>query len=324
MKVFVTGGTGFIGTHLVRRLLQDGHTVHCLVRSLQKGTEIEKAGAKLFVGDVTDKASINPGMQGCDWVAHLAGVYSFWEPDKSIYRKVNVDGTRNVMECCLENKVKKVIYVSTVAVWGKPDKEPFDEETPVGPVRFCEYGKTKYEGELIAWEMHAKHGLPLVIIYPAAVIGPGDTRATGRYFRMLLNNKLPFRVFSESNLSFVYVGDVAEAINQALHKKESIGQRYIIAAETLSIKEISKIAVQLIRTKLPLFSLPDFIVLSASWVLTAVANIFKRPPIWDLSKEQALTMANGFNASGYRGRTTLGVHFMDIKHALKEFIENDI
>ena len=116
MRVFVTGGTGFVGKSTVRRLVEDGHEVHCLVRRSSHTRELEELGCQLAYGDVTDEASVLDGMRGCDWLVHLANIYSFWEPDKSVYRRVNVDGTRNVMEAALEEGVSKVVHVSTLVV----------------------------------------------------------------------------------------------------------------------------------------------------------------------------------------------------------------
>ena len=321
MKVFVTGATGFIGSHLVPRLLQDGHTVHCLVRSPEKAVALEKAGARIFIGDVTDKASITPGMQTCDWVVHLAGIYSFWEPDKSIFRKVNVEGTRNVMECCLETGIKKVIYTSTVGVWGKPAQIPFTEDTPVGPKRFCEYGRTKYEGELIAWEMHRKQGLPLAVIYPGAVIGPGDESATGRYFKLLINEKLPFAVFSNSKLSFVYVGDVAETILKVLSTNDNIGEKYIVAGEIISIYDINSIIAGFAKCKLPTIFMPNWLSLLCAATLSLITKIKNKPPLFDLSYEQALTMANGVQANG-RKTENLIKSYCKVDVVLLGFINN--
>ena len=98
MRVFVTGGTGFVGKPTIRRLVEGGHEVRCLVRRTSRTCELEELGCELAYGDVTDKASVLEGMRGCEWVVNLANVYSFWEPDKGTYRRVNVEGTRNVME----------------------------------------------------------------------------------------------------------------------------------------------------------------------------------------------------------------------------------
>ena len=144
MKTFITGGTGFIGTHVVRRLAHTEHEMVCLVRETSDVSTLEEVGATLVRGDVTNKDSMLEGMRGCDWVVNLANIYTLWEPDKRIYTEVNVGGTRNVMECALETLVSKVVHLSTMATYGKPADVPFTEESPVGPVRFSEYSETKF------------------------------------------------------------------------------------------------------------------------------------------------------------------------------------
>ena len=212
MKVFVTGGTGFIGTHLVQRLAQDGHELRCLVRKTSDVRLLEKVGATLITGDVTDNASMLEGMKGCDWVVNVAAVYETWVPDRRIYTDVNVHGTRNVMECVLEAGVSKVVHVSSSVIYGTPADCPFTEESPVGPVRFSEYAQSKYDGDLIAWELYEKKGLPLIMIYPAPVLGAGDPHASGQYIQNLIRGRMPVRVFTASILTWVHVRDVAETI----------------------------------------------------------------------------------------------------------------
>ena len=115
MKTFITGATGCIGSHMVKRLAQSEHELYCLVRKTSHVGELE-LGATLITGDVTDKDSLLEGMRGCDGVINLAAIYSFWEPNKRIYTDVNVEGTRNVMECALETDVSKLVHVSTALV----------------------------------------------------------------------------------------------------------------------------------------------------------------------------------------------------------------
>lgn len=142
MKIFITGGTGFIGTHVAQRLTRSDHELFCLVRKTSNVSYLDKLGANLVVGDVTDKASLAAGMRGCDWVIHLANVYSYWEPDKRIYTDINVNGTQKVMGCALETGISKVVHVSSIVVYGKPAEHPFTEESPVGLVRFSEYARS--------------------------------------------------------------------------------------------------------------------------------------------------------------------------------------
>jgi dihydroflavonol-4-reductase len=141
--------------------------VRCLVRRTSRTGELEELGCELAYGDVTDKASVLEGIRGCEWVVNLANVYSFWEPDRSIYRRVNVEGTRNVMEAALEAGISKVAHVSTLVVWGNTPDAPFTEVSPVGTERFTEYARSKYEGDEVVWELYRQKGCPWWCFTPA-------------------------------------------------------------------------------------------------------------------------------------------------------------
>lgn len=322
MKVFVTGATGFIGTHVVRQLSQTDHKYWCLVRNTSKAQELEKLGARLVTGDVTDKDSLYPGMKGCDWVINLANLYSFWEPDKRIYRKVNVDGTRNIMECALETAVSKVIHVSTGGIYGKPTDCPFNEESTVGPARFSEYFRTKYEGDQIAWNFHKEKELPLVMIYPAAVLGPGDPKATGKYIQDLIHRRMPATVLHDSVLTWVHVRDVAEAILNAAEKETNIGEKYLVGKHQMSIKEFNELVSEVSGIPLPKICLPDFMVTLSSILLTWLANLTRKAPPWGMSQDQIRTMREGFRIDGSKVERELGVRYSPIREAIEEAIES--
>jgi dihydroflavonol-4-reductase len=187
------------------------------VRRTSHTEELVELGCQLAYGDVTDRASVLEGTRGCQWVVNLANVYSFWEPDRSTYRRVNVEGTRNVMEAALEEGVLKVAPVSTFVVWGNPAQSPFDEETPVGP-RSTEYAESKYEGDQVVWKLYRERELPMVVLYPGGVLGVGDPKSTGQYIRDLIERRVPGMVFEASALTWVHAEDVAEAIVRALEK----------------------------------------------------------------------------------------------------------
>ncbi len=189
MKIFITGATGFIGLHLIQALDGKGHYIKCLVRKTSDVKNLSKHNCELVYGDVTDKASILKGMNGCDWVVNLANIYSMWEPDPSVYSKVNIEGTRNVMESALEANVKKIVHISTVAIFGNSTDCQITEKTKPGTKRFSEYAESKYQGDKIAWKLYEKKQLPLVVLYPGAVLGPGDSKATGQYIQLLGKKK---------------------------------------------------------------------------------------------------------------------------------------
>lgn len=321
MKTFITGGTGFIGSHLVRRLLHSGHEVSCLVRRITPGSEqLTKQGVTFSIGDVTDKESVLRSMRGCEWVFHLAGIYSFWEPDNSIFKDVNVNGTRNVMECSLETKVSKVVHVSTVGIYGKPDDCPFTEESKVGPVRFCEYFQTKYEGDLIVWEFYKTIGLPVVVVYPSSVLGPGDPKATGQYIINLMRRRLPATVFNDAVLTFVHVKDVVEVLVRAAEKENNIGEKYLIGKHQMSFREINQTVSEISGVPLPRLHLPDSLTMANAALLTGLANLLKKTPLWGMSTGQMKVMREGFRVDGSKAERKLGISYTPIRVALEEAI----
>jgi dihydroflavonol-4-reductase len=320
MKTFITGATGFIGTHLVKRLSQTKHVPYCLVRKTSDARTLKEMGATLVMGDVTDKDSLLEGMKGCDWVINLANVYSFWEPHKQIYTEVNVEGTRNVMECVLETGVSKVVHVSTVAIYGVPADCPFSEESIVGPVRFSEYARTKYAGDLIAWELYEKKRLPLVMIYPTAVLGPGDPKTTGQYIQDLIHRRMPARVFEDSIFTFVHVRDVAEAIVRALEKEHNLGEKYLVGNHQLSFGQINEMINEISGIPLPKIALPDWLVVVNATLLTALANLIKKPPILGMAKDKIGTMKHGARIDGSKTERELGITYTPIRIALEEAI----
>jgi dihydroflavonol-4-reductase len=320
MKVFITGATGFIGAHLVRRLAQDEHELHCLVRRTSQIRTLEELGAVLITGDVADMNSIRQGMQSCDWVMNLANIYSFWESDKRVFGNVNIEGTRNVLECALEMGVSKLVHVSSVVVYGKPPECPFVEESPVGPVRFSEYARTKYEGELIAWELYEQRGLPLVVIYPGSVLGPGDNKATGQYHRNLIAGRMPARLFEDSVLTYVHVRDVVEVIVRAAEKADNIGEKYFACGHQLSMREINEMVCDIAGIPLPELAQPDRQVMANAALMTRLAEATKKPPLLGMSIDLVRTTKEGFMADGSKAERELGITYTPIRVALEEAV----
>jgi dihydroflavonol-4-reductase len=320
MRVFVTGGTGFIGTHVAKRLAGAGHEMRCLVRKTSDVNTLRDLGATLIVGDVRDKDPVLEGMKGCDWVINLANLYSFWEPQKRIFAEINVTGTRNVMESVLETGVLKVVHVSTGGIYGKPADCPFTEESPVGPVRFSEYFRTKYEGDLIAWDLYRNQDLPLVVVYPSAVLGPNDPKPSGQYIMDLVHGRMPATVLRDSVLTWVHVRDVAEVIVRAAEKDDNLGEKYLVGTHRLSLREINDIISEISGTPLPVIALPDFMVVVGARLLTSLADIIKKPPKWGMSVDQIGTMREGFSIDGSKAERELGISYTPIRVALEEAI----
>jgi dihydroflavonol-4-reductase len=320
MKIFITGATGFIGTHFVRHLVQSDHEPLCFVNPTSNVRELERLGVTIVLGDLSDRLSLMEGMKDCDWVMHLAGNSYFWDRDKSNYRKVNVDGTRNVMECALASDVKKVINVNTAAIWGKPSRLPITENREVGPRRFSEYAQTKYEGDIIAWDLFERSGLPLVGIYPGVVLGPGDIRAVGNYIQSIAHHMLPFTMFEDSIFTFVHVNDVVEATIRAAEKANNIGEKYIIGRHRLSIREFNSMICEISGASLPGRSMPNYLAKAAALSSTLLSRLTRWPPRWGLTIDMARMMEMGMIADGSKAEKELGLTYTPIRKAIEDEI----
>lgn len=324
MKIFITGGTGFIGKATINKIDKTKHQLKLLVRRTSDTSFLNDAKVELIEGELNDRNSLLYGIKDCDSVINIAAHYSFWEPDNSVYTKVNVEGTKNVMECALECGVQKFVHISTAGIYGKPEIEPFTEESKVGPVQFSEYFRTKYEGDKIGWNLFEKKGLPLVMIYPVAVLGAGDPKASGQYIHHLIKKKLPATIFNNKTFSFVYVKDVAHAIVNALEKENNIGQKYIVGNSRYTWREINKMISELSGVTLPKLSLPDFMTMFNAYFLTGVANLIKKPPLWGMAIDQIKVMKAGFNVDGSKAERELGIKYTPIEVPLKEEIDTFI
>ena len=275
-----------------------------------------------MIGDVVDKDSVLAGMKGCDWVIDIAGVYAFWVPDRKVFADVNVTGTRNVAECALELGVSKMVHVSTAGIYGKPEELPFTEDSPVGPDRFCEYFRTKYQGDLIAWELHEKQNLPLVMVYPGAVLGAGDPKASGQYIDRLIHRKLPATVFPNDGFTFVHVRDVAEIIVRAVEKENNIGERYLAGDHRMTWGEANRMISEISGVPLPKLTMPAPLVMINAALLTLIADIIKRPPLWGMAIEQMKIMRAGYMFDGSKAERELGVTYTPVRTALQEAIDS--
>ncbi len=226
MRYFVTGGTGFIGGHVVRQLRAAGHDVIALVRDVRNAPALLASGAKLHQGDVTDRESMRAGMQGVDGVFHLAGWYKIGLRDKSPGRRINVDGTRNVLELMRELNIPKGVYTSTIAINSDTQGKVVDESYVFTGKHVSEYDATKAEAHHIAQQMIAD-GLPLVILMPGVVYGPGDTSSIHDTLADYLKRRLPM-VPQKTAYCLAYIEDVARAHLLAM-EKGTPGESYIIA-----------------------------------------------------------------------------------------------
>jgi len=241
MKVFLTGGTGFIGQPLTKALLARGWNVVSLVRKTDspQARALTKMGVQCVAGDVTDRESMRAGMNGADIVVHNAGWYEFGVTgkDRKFMHAVNVTGTDNVLSLALELSIPRSVYVSSTVFWGETGPETCDETWQRQKPYHSYYEQTKAEAHKIA-QGYQQRGLPLIIVCPNAVVGPNDHSTYGYFLRMYLNHLLtPFAWAPDVITSRVHVNDVGEGIALAAEKGR-IGEVYILAGEPSSGREM--------------------------------------------------------------------------------------
>jgi len=267
-EILVTGGTGFIGKHLVEGLLSEGYSVKALVRSLEKAKKLEEMGAKLVKGDITKPETLEGIAKDVEAVVHLAALMKFhgvkWE---DLYR-VNVLGAENVIKEALKEDVDHFILTSTTEAMGPVKEIPADENSPMNPV--YDYGRSKLLAEELALSYYRKEGLPVTIIRPSGVYGPGDLYVTYSVVRAIargLMKRLPGG--GNHYIQFVFVKDVVQGYLRALqHRDKAIGETYIITSEDYyTYKEAFTIIANILGVPPPKGSMPVWLAKALIWLI---------------------------------------------------------
>ena len=238
MKVFLTGSTGFVGSHVARAYAAQNAELCLLTRKTSNLAAIEDLPAEIIVGDLRQPESLRPAIRGCDALVHVAADYRLWVRDPQQMYAANVEGTRDLLRIAREEGVAKVVYTSSVATMGfKSDGTIVNEETPVTLADMIgHYKRSKFLGELEAIQA-AKSGQHVMILNPTTPIGPGDAKPTptGRIIVDFLNRKFP--AYVDTGLNLVDVSEVARMHIVAL-ERGTPGERYILGGENLTLKQI--------------------------------------------------------------------------------------
>jgi nucleoside-diphosphate-sugar epimerase len=279
VKVFVTGGTGFIGGAVVRQLRARGDDVVALVRNPAKGAALEELGCVLVTGDLGDERAIRAGMEGCDAVIHAAAVYEVGIPasERRSMREANVGGTERVLGAALEAGIGKVVYVSTVGVFGNTHGRVVDEtyENPADNFT-SEYEKTKWEAHKVA-ERLIGEGLPCVIVQPGGVYGPGDESATGRLLDQFLEGKMPLIPFPDLGICLTHVEDIAAGIILGLDQGR-VGEAYVISGPVTTVREAIEVVAAETGRKAPKHALPTGLMKLMTPFGALVGKAMNQPP----------------------------------------------
>ena len=237
MRILVTGGTGFTGKALVRRLLDLGHEVVALdYKEGLKTAELRDWGARVVIGSVTDATVVRQAMEGVEVVHHLAAAFREMNVPDTYYWEVNVQGTRNVLDEALKQGVRKLVYCSTCGVHGNIDHPPGGEDAPIQPADY--YQRTKYEAEPLVRTFHQR-GLPAAILRPAAIYGPGDPERFLMIFRRVSRGTFPMFGNGKTLYHPLYIDNLVDAFVAAMADGVGDGEAYLIADdEYLEIEDL--------------------------------------------------------------------------------------
>jgi dihydroflavonol-4-reductase len=318
MRALVTGGTGFIGANIVAALLDAGYAVRVFHRPTSSLAALEGMEVEHAVGDLLDPASLSQAAQGCGLVFHAAAVSSYWRATREQVYRINVQGTRVVMEACLKAGVQRVVYTSSTAAIGIPPRGTLaDEEQPYTPgsERFV-YSHSKHLAEKEVLDMVGR-GLPAVIVNPAAAIGPRDLNfISGSIIREVYRRRVPFAV--PGGMAVVAAGDVAQG-HLAAARQGRIGERYILAGENLTHRQTLQTVAEVVGVPAPRFTLPGAFL----GPLARLVDLFNRLSPWPpvVSGEQIRLSGEEFYFDASKAGRELGFKPTPFREAVRRAFE---
>ena len=283
MTTLITGATGYIGSAVVRELLNKGQDVRCLVREASSVKNLDGLRLELRSGDITDIESVRRAVNGCDTVYHLAALYANWLPDSALMYRVNEEGSRNVMQACLDAGIRKVVYCSSVAALGAHGRTPADESARFNLNSTKDhYYISKHRAEQVALQF-IRRGLPAVIVNPSNPIGPRDIgpTPTGALIISIIKKRIP--AYVDGGLNLIDVTDCARGIVAAMEKGR-IGEKYILGNTNVGIKDYFDLIVKTAGRGLsPVIRLPAWLAVFSGYGYQALARLNGKPPITSAS-----------------------------------------
>lgn len=315
MATLVTGATGFVGSHIARKLVDRGEHVKILLRKSSQTSNIDDIDVERVYGDVMDMGSLNEALKGCDTLYHTAGVASFRKEDYIKMEDINVQGTSNVMEAALNAGISKVVHTSSIAAIGvDPNGGIASEDTVYGLDHLgVKYLDTKHRGENIALEF-AKQGLPVVVVNPSTVIGTGDIYLSSTAF-ILWFYKKKFPGYMDGTLNMVDVEDVADGHILAAEKGR-VGERYILGNQNFTLLELFDLLEEVTGVPKPKMKIPYFIALASGYFIERILGMsFPNYSTMDLDSVKLSKFRWHFDSS--KAISELGYQPGDIKESVK-------
>ena len=320
MKAFITGATGFLGTHVARVLAEQGAGLRLLVRPTSNLKNLEGLPGETARGDLRDAASLEKAMSGCEVVFHVAADYRLWVQDPAEMYRSNVEGTRAILEAARKNGIRCVVYTSSVATIGfTGNGHPADEDSPVALADMIgHYKRSKFMAEQVALEA-GRAGMRVVTVNPTTPVGEQDIKPTptGRIVVDFLKGKFP--AYVETGLNLVDVRECARGHVEALEKGKS-GERYILGGENLTLKQILDKLGAISGLPSPKVKLPYFVAYAAGLVdQTVSGRLLDREP--RATVETVRMGKKKMWASSGKAERELGWKILPADNALRRAVE---
>ena len=279
MRNLVTGATGFVGSHIAERLVKEGEEVLALVRKTSNTGFLSGIGVKFAYGDINDLESVRKAMRGIDIVYHSAALADEWISPKEAYR-VNVEGTKNLLDAAREAGVKRFVFISSLAVLGMKDHHGTPADSPYYKTGDS-YIDTKIDSERLVMDYYEKYGLPVTVVRPGFVFGPRDNKLIPRLSERLGKKQFMFVGSGKNKINAVYVENLTDAIISAARSEKSVGQKYNVTNDSgMTLEDLVFKIVDIWKFDTPKKHIPKFMAYLVCNVLTAMARLAKakEPP----------------------------------------------
>jgi dihydroflavonol-4-reductase len=309
MTTLVTGATGFVGSAVARALAARGHALRLLARPSSDRRNLAGLDAEIVTGDLTDPESLVRAAAGCRYVFHVAADYRMWVPDPDAMLHANVDGSIAMLRAAARAGVERFVHTSSVAALGQiGDGTPADEDTPTKEADFVGiYKRSKYMAERAVLDLARRESLPVVVVNPAAPVGPRDIKPTptGKMILDAAAGRMP--AYIDTGLNIVHVDDVAEGHVLAM-EKGAIGQRYVLGGENLPLKDILALVAEIAHRRPPSIRLPETalwpvaLVMEKTAALTGIEPLMTRDHLKMARKKMFFSSARAMRELGYTPR----------------------
>ncbi|MGZ3679944.1 MAG: NAD-dependent epimerase/dehydratase family protein [Ktedonobacterales bacterium] len=321
MRYFITGATGFVGGRVTRHLLAAGHNVVAVVRSPAKAADLAALGVELHQGDVTDKESMRVPMTGTNGVFHIAGWYKIGTKDKSDGARINIEGTRNVLDLMRDLRIAKGVYTSTLAVFSDTHGQLVDETYRYDGPHLSEYDRTKWVAHYEVADPMIAAGLPLVIVQPGLIYGPGDTSSVRITFIQYLQRKLPL-LPAKTAFSWAYIDDIARGHMLAMERGKP-GESYIIAGPTHTLIDGMAIAERITGIRAPRIHASPGVMKTMAETMGAVERIVSVPETYS-SEYLRVSAGVTYIGDNAKARRQLGYAPRSLHEGLRETLEHEM